>query len=194
MNKVLLLVFLPLSVFLTGCETLYYGGNSRGQNNMAVREEMARQQVARNAEIARATAQSSEARLQQLDMRIARLESSINNRDDNLSSELVVLRNELAAVRSELAAESAKREKMREEIVTDLAGNIKKAVQTQQRQAPVVAPASVSSQSGYEHKVQSGQTLSAIALFYKVPVDKIRKANNLKGDMIRVGQVLFIPD
>lgn len=197
MNKVFLFPLLPVFVFLAGCETLYYGGNRYQQDNEAVRAEMARQQVARNAEIARATAQSSEARLQQLDMRITRLESSISGQGDNLSSELVVLRNEIAAVRQEIAAEKADRAKMRDEIISSLSGDMAKLLERQQKKisaAAAVAAASASSQSGYEHKVQAGQTLSAIAVYYKVPVEKIRKANNLKSDMIRVGQILFIPD
>ena len=50
-----------------------------------------------------------------------------------------------------------------------------------------------SAQSGYEHVVESGQTLSAIAVAYKVSVSSIKKANSMKSDTIRVGQKLFIP-
>lgn len=50
-----------------------------------------------------------------------------------------------------------------------------------------------SSQSGYEHVVESGQTLSAIAEAYKVSSSAIKKANNLKSSTLRVGQKLFIP-
>lgn len=50
-----------------------------------------------------------------------------------------------------------------------------------------------SSQSGYEHVVESGQTLSAIAAAYKVPISSIKKANSLKSATLRVGQKLFIP-
>lgn len=48
-------------------------------------------------------------------------------------------------------------------------------------------------QSGYEHVVESGQTLSAIAAAYKVSASSIKKANSLKSDTLRVGQKLFIP-
>ena len=49
------------------------------------------------------------------------------------------------------------------------------------------------SQTGVEHVVESGQTLSAIAAAYKVSASSIRKANSLKSDTLRVGQKLFIP-
>ncbi len=50
------------------------------------------------------------------------------------------------------------------------------------------------SDTGYEHVVKSGETLSEIARAYGVSMSSIRQANRLKGDVIRVGQKLFIPD
>ncbi|MEI8120968.1 MAG: LysM peptidoglycan-binding domain-containing protein [bacterium] len=49
------------------------------------------------------------------------------------------------------------------------------------------------SQTGYEHVVESGQTLSEIASAYKVSTTSIKKANNLKSNTLRAGQKLFIP-
>jgi len=46
---------------------------------------------------------------------------------------------------------------------------------------------------GYEHVVEKGQYLSTIAKAYGVTIDQIKKANNLKNDMLQVGQKLFIP-
>jgi len=45
-----------------------------------------------------------------------------------------------------------------------------------------------------EYKVQPGATLSAISKAYRVSVSSIRKANNLSGDFIKIGQVLRIPN
>ena len=51
------------------------------------------------------------------------------------------------------------------------------------------------SQSGYEHVVQPGESLSKIAAAYKVKMSSIVEANNLKNaDSVFVGQKLFIPD
>lgn len=51
-----------------------------------------------------------------------------------------------------------------------------------------------STETGYEHEVKAGETLSAIAQAYKVSVSAIMKANSLKSsDKLRVGQKLFIP-
>lgn len=47
---------------------------------------------------------------------------------------------------------------------------------------------------GWEHVVESGQTLSAIAVAYGTTTQSILKANNLQNaDSIRVGQKLFVP-
>jgi len=44
-----------------------------------------------------------------------------------------------------------------------------------------------------EHRISRGETLSAIARKYDVSVQRLRQANSLNGDQIRVGQVLQIP-
>lgn len=49
------------------------------------------------------------------------------------------------------------------------------------------------SPSGNEYRIQSGDTLSAIAIRHGVPVNQLKQANDLNGDVIRVGQVLRIP-
>lgn len=43
------------------------------------------------------------------------------------------------------------------------------------------------------HIITRGETLSAIAVRYKVSLQRLRSANGIKGDKIRVGQVLTIP-
>lgn len=47
--------------------------------------------------------------------------------------------------------------------------------------------------AGNEYRIQSGDTLSAIAVRHGVPVNQLKQANDINGDVIRVGQVLQIP-
>ena len=47
---------------------------------------------------------------------------------------------------------------------------------------------------GHEHVVESGHTLSAIAVAYGSTVQAIKEANQLTSDNIYVGQKLFIPE
>jgi LysM repeat protein len=95
------------------------------------------------------------------------------------------LEERVQAVERGLGAESAAREQMRTEIV-------EKVIQILKTQAPT--PSRPKPESGYEHIVKQGETLSAIAAAYKVSVGDIKKANNLRSDVLRVGQKLFIPD
>ena len=44
-----------------------------------------------------------------------------------------------------------------------------------------------------KYTVESGDSLNIIAKAHKVKIDEIRKANRMKNDSIRAGQVLYIP-
>lgn len=58
----------------------------------------------------------------------------------------------------------------------------------------VTVPTPVSTADDYDiYEVQKGATLSVIAKAYQVTVQDIKKANNLKSDMLQVGQKLKIP-
>jgi len=44
-----------------------------------------------------------------------------------------------------------------------------------------------------QHKAERGDTLSGIAARYRVSLSSLRAANDLRNDVIHVGQVLTIP-
>jgi N-acetylmuramoyl-L-alanine amidase len=44
-----------------------------------------------------------------------------------------------------------------------------------------------------KHKVRSGESLSVLAKRYNVDLDSLRAVNNIKGDLVRIGQTLTIP-
>ncbi len=190
-----LLFALPLAV-LSGCETLYNASSRRQEaDTAAMRAAMERQQLSRDAEIAKAAAQSAEVQLQQMDMRIARLEDNLRQIRAAGNSDIAAMQRDLASLKSETETLRADRNALKREIVNEISTEVAKLLATQQKaSAAAAARAQAQSQSGYEHKVQSGQTLSAIAQAYGASVEKIKKANGLKNDVIRVGQTLFIPD
>ncbi len=102
----------------------------------------------------------------------------------------LVTKNRLDTLDRQVQSLAAGREADRKQIVSDLSHKV----------AAIVGTSSSSSgrsgggaETGYEHVVESGQTLSTIAAAYKVRVASIKKANNLKSDIVRVGQKLFIP-
>ena len=146
-----------------------------------------------------------------LDARLTRLESQLAAGPRSQSpDDIAVLRRDIQLIRAE-------RETLRSEIVSDLAGRIETIASRQQADinaakaaaasaasantsrggggTPAAPAATPRTGSGYEHKVERGQTLSEIARGYGKSVESIMKANKITNpSSIRVGQVLFIPD
>jgi predicted nucleic acid-binding Zn-ribbon protein len=178
------------AVLLAGCKTFYQNPQYASSNRQeAVRVEMARQQEARDLDVMKAKTESVDDHLQQLDTRMDRLEGALR--------EAGTPQTDIAGLRRDIEQLRAERETLKKEVVDELSREIAKLLAAQPAPASRGSSASRASQgqqSGYEHKVQAGQTLSEIASAYKVPVDKIKKANNMSSDTIRVGQVLFVPD
>ncbi len=109
----------------------------------------------------------------------------------------VASKDDLAAVRTDLAAVRSAQERLRGEIIEELSGKIA-AISQREAQARAAAEAKAreaAQKSGYNHTVEAGQTLSAIAEAYKVSVRTIMRANKLSDpSKLRIGQKLFIPD
>ena len=98
------------------------------------------------------------------------------------------LLNEIAAVKRQSAADADAREAQMKAILS----KIDKLAATPTPVATVPTP--VSAADDYDiYEVQKGATLSVIAKAYQVSVQDIKKANNLKSDMLQVGQKLKIP-
>lgn len=59
----------------------------------------------------------------------------------------------------------------------------------------ITASTSAKSSSGnIKHKVSRGESLSAIAQRYQVPMASIKRANGMKTDVVQLGQTLVIPE
>lgn len=98
---------------------------------------------------------------------------------------------QMDSLEQRLAALDAARERDRQAIVDQLSGRIAEVMRAGSRPP---AGGNPGSGMGYEHSVQPGETLSAIAAAYKVSVKSIIDSNNLKDpDHLRQGQQLFIP-
>ena len=140
-----------------------------------------------------------------LEMRLSRLENQANSLPKT-ADDIIALRRDMQLIRTE-------RETLKKEITEDLATRIEKIAARQQadinaaknvaaasavtRRTSQSREASVSARSvsGYEHKVEKGQTLSEIARGYGKSIAVIMKATKITNpSTIRVGQILFIPD
>lgn len=91
------------------------------------------------------------------------------------------------------------RAKDRQAIVDQLSGKMadimgEKPAGKKGKSTAAKAGAGSNAAAGYEHVVKDGETLSAIALAYKVKISAIVEANKLQSPyMLRSGQKLFIP-
>ena len=134
-----------------------------------------------------------------LETRLARLEMQASAAPKS-QDEITALRRDVQLIRAE-------RETLKKEITDDLAARIEKIAARQQAEinaaraatataARGASPAAAGrSGSGYEHKVERGQTLSEIARGYGKSMDVIMKANKITNpSSLQVGQILFIPD
>ena len=99
------------------------------------------------------------------------------------------LLNEIAAVKRQAAADAASHEKQLQSILSKLDKLAATPIPTVSVPTPVSTPA-----EDYDiYEVQKGATLYVIAQAYGVTVQDIRKANNLKTDVLQIGQKLKIP-
>ncbi len=96
---------------------------------------------------------------------------------------------------SRLRAVEAAREKDKQEIVDRLSSQVSKIVSSSGSGAAKKQNTKRSgSDTGYEHEVKAGESLSAIAAAYGVTVKTIMDNNDIKDPKrVRVGQKLFIP-
>lgn len=205
MNKGVVLFLIGGSVLVSGCAGPMFEGTIFEQ---PPRKEVATAQRAN-------TVPTIGPDVRQLSDQVDSLNRSIevmNGRLDRLESQtktssatpddLVALRRDIQFLRSD-------RETLKKEITDDLATRVEKIASRQQAEVHTARPPSVATvapasftkssnsakRSGYEHKVEKGQTLSVIAKGYGTTVDAIMKVNKIANpSSIRVGQVLFIPD
>lgn len=106
-------------------------------------------------------------------------------------------RSDVEALRRAIREESQAREKAIDTVIETLSEEIA-AVSARQTTAQTPARSSTEEEwSGSvqgEYTVASGDTLSAIAQAFGITVNRLKRANNLQGDLIREGQVLTIPE
>ena len=174
----LALVLLGVVVVCSGCETL--SAQQRRQGEMRRYNEMAN---------LRASVQRIEQRLDGIEAGREDLYAQISDLRETQARDAAQHDTALQAIEIKLTAQTSAQESMRKGLVSELSRKMATIIKTQ---AP--APAR-HSESGYEHVVKPGQTLSEIAKAYGVSISVVTRANKLKNpDDLRVGQTLFIPE
>jgi len=111
-------------------------------------------------------------------------------------AQLADLARQVESLRSAIASESSERARGQAQVYDDIVKKMTDIAKQQQNAAAKNAAAAQRSYgSGWEHVVQPGESLSAIAAAYHVKADAIVRANDIKNpNALRVNQKLFIPD
>ncbi|MBU1692462.1 MAG: LysM peptidoglycan-binding domain-containing protein [Verrucomicrobia bacterium] len=140
-------------------------------------------------------------RMEGVELEISRLQANLEtlrgSQARSAQSETRALQTRLEELEGRLRAVDTAREKDKQEIVDSLSKKIAQLVST-----PAAGAAKKQSgarrtgpSTGYEHEVQPGESLSAIAVAYGVSVKVIMEDNDIKdANRLRVGQILFIRD
>lgn len=139
------------------------------------------------------------ARLDALEDDLQQLSQQVNaaNSDQsrNLQAQMQAYNTALDDLRRSIRSVESAREQDKKDIVDRISRDVAAMLKQQaSRPPPAPAPRRPISDKGYEHVVEQGETLSAIAKAYSVSSADIMAANNLQSaDMLRIGQKLFIP-
>lgn len=130
----------------------------------------------------------------ELDRIRAAVESGQATQAKNAQGQLQTLQARIDELDSRLRNLEAQRERDKKEIVDTLSGNISK-IMSRSSSSSAARQNKRTADSGYEHEIQNGESLSAIAAAYGTTVKAIMDNNDIKDpNKVRVGQKLFIPE
>jgi LysM repeat protein len=174
-------LLLVLIMGFAGCVTLDDRLNQTSEEE--ARAQAALEKSRANMERLLERVEAIERRQQDLQEEIQSLKASEEKRDRET-------KDNLAATGRALSNNEAAQAKMRQEIIDSVAKNVSELMK-----ARSASSGTAKTETGREHVVQPGETLSAIAVAYKVKVNAIIQANGLKnGASLKAGQKLFIPE
>jgi len=178
-----------LPLLLTGCETL---GGYRAEEEMQRRED---------ALILDEKFSKLSGRIEGLEIEVQQLSDSVSAMQTRqgaaVQSQMQALQARIDALEGRLRSVEVAREKDKQEIVDKLSQKMSQIMTSSSSGGGSSRKSSKRSHanSGYEHEVQPGDTLSAIAAAYGVTSKIIIDNNDIKDpNRLRVGQKLFIPD
>lgn len=141
-------------------------------------------------------------RLEAVELEISRLQAHLDtlraSQGQSADAAARMLQVRIEELESRLRALDAARERDKQEIVDVLSKKVAQLVTSPPSAGAAKkqnTPRRSGPQTGYEHEVKAGESLSAIAAAYGVSIKVIMEDNDLKDpNRLRVGQKLFIRD
>jgi LysM repeat protein len=147
-----------------------------------------------NYELMREDYQRLKGKVEGLEMQLEQLRGDMDRARSGPASQVQALQGSLDQLDQRLRAEESARQRDKQEIIDSLSGKITKIISTA---APAPRPKTAARRAGgdgYEHVVEPGQTISAIAAAYGVKASDIMEANGISDPgKLRAGQKLFVP-
>ena len=171
---------------LAGCSTL----EEQSQQAMKEREDML---------LLQEDMRKLSGRIEGLELESQRLRTDVDqiragqSRTDK--SDLMALQTRMDDAEAKLRDVQAAREKDKQELIDKLSGKIAQLMGPSSSGSHIQTGKRNASNTGYEHVVKAGDSLSAIAAAYGVSSKVIMENNDIKDpNKLRVGQKLFIPE
>ena len=157
------------------------------EENTSGKEQFLKRQAF--AEVQRITSQLDvlQNNYDEISSRVSRIEGG-KGESAALRAEIDSVKADIAAIRREMAA-------MRKEIVNEIAGKIAEVQKDEAKERKRAAESPKQPRSGKykEYTVKSGDSLYLIAQAFGSTIQKIKEANSLKSDNLKIGQKLMIP-
>jgi len=194
MKRYLYLFFsLLIMLLLTACET------TSSQNNQFAGSDQNIVALQNNVAVLKRQVAQSRTNDERIMKHISSLQNQINymnEQNQEQNKEIQQQNKTMTALHQKIEKERAERQAALDKVVKTVADQTAKAVNTiakQRRPKPQRTSGVMPAGAYYKHKVESGETLSAIGRAYKVSVHDIKNINRLKSNIINVGQILLIP-
>jgi LysM repeat protein len=181
---------LAVLTLLTACETL----NQNSQNNQFASSNQDIIELQNDVAILKRKVANTQNNNASILKKLSSLQNQINYVNEQSQQQTKTISALRQTINQERTARQAALDRVVETVADQTAKTVNSIAAQQQRHsqtAQTSAPAAAGAY--YRHKVDSGETLSAIARAYKVSIKDIKRANRIKGDIIRVGQILRIP-
>ena len=165
-----------------------YGGNDIVKKVAAMRADVEHLKEVMNE--LRLRLNENEQAIGRIKSRLGDIHNQGSMRQQSERGRISELRNKISELETALANERQARRKADKELVNTVSSEVSAALSTlgenSQRAGGLEARGT--------YTVQQGDTLSAISDAFNVTVDDLKQINNLKNNLIRVGQKLLIPE
>ena len=192
MNRVLTIAaFLAAALLVSGC-AMFNSSESEEQVKLRELSASSNDNIRSNKQLAQKV-KDNVTRIDGIQNQFSAIDSrtqDLVNRIQALEQNNQELTKQIAGLNKKIEDDTTARQEEMNKLVSVIAEQTTKVIND-----TVAANVSIPAGAGpfVKYTVESGDSLNTIAKAHKVKVDEIRKANRMKNDSIRTGQVLYIP-